>query len=117
MPDLVKINQYQTLAANKEFLEGSACKITKAYKLLKNMQFDDDPCTIKDYIKKQLSNSDLEAINCTNLTTGPTSYALLQKVQPTSTAVERLFSMLSKLLRKDRNFDVKNVKKYDAVLQ
>ena len=29
--DLVKISQYQTLAANVEFLEGSACTITKAY--------------------------------------------------------------------------------------
>ena len=83
------------------------------------MQFDDDPCAIKNYIKKRLSNSDLETIiNCTNLTIGPTSYALMQKSQPTSVAVERSFSMLSKLLKKDRDFDVKNVKKiYDAVLQ
>ena len=29
-----------------------------------------------------------------------------------SAAVERSFSILNKLLRKDRNFDVKNVKKY-----
>ena len=80
---------------------------------MKNMQFDDDPCAIKNYIKKRLFNSDLETIiNCTNLTIDPTSYALLQKAQPTSAAVERLFSMLSKLLRKDRNFDVKNAKKY-----
>ena len=112
VPDLVKINQYPTLAANVEFLEGNACTITKAYGLLKNMQFDDDPCAIKNYIKKRLPNSDLETINCTNLTIDPTSYALLQKAQPTSAAVERSFSMLSKLLRKDRNFDVKNVKKY-----
>ena len=117
--DLVKINQYRTLAANVEFLEGSACTTTKAYGLLKNMQFDDDPCAIKDYINKRLSNSDLETIiNCTNLTINPTSYALLQKAQPTSAAVERSFSMLNKSLRKDRNFDVKNAKKiYDAVLQ
>ena len=47
--DLVKINQYRTLAANVEFLEGSACTITKAYGLLKNLQFDDDPCAIEDY--------------------------------------------------------------------
>ena len=114
MPDLVKINQYRTLAANVEFLEGSACTITEAYGLLKNMQFDDDdPCAIKNYNKKRLSNSDLETIiNCTNLTIDPTSYALLQKAQPTSSAVERSFLMFSKLLRKDRNFDVKNVKKY-----
>ena len=111
--NLIKINQYRTLAANVEFLEGSACTITKAYGLLKNMQFDDDPCAIKDYINKRLSNSDLETIiNYTNLTIDPTSYALLQKAQPTSAAVERSFSMLNKLLRKDRNFDVKNVKKY-----
>ena len=113
VPDFVKINQYRALAVNVEFLEGSACTITEAYGLLKNMQFDDDPCAIKNYIKKRLSNSDLKTIiNCTNLTIDPTSYALLQKAQPNSAAVERSFSMLSKLLRKDRNFDVKNVKKY-----
>ena len=113
MPDLVKINQYQSLAANVEFIEGSACTTTEAFGLLKNMPFDDDPCAIKNYIKKRLSNSDLETtINCTNLTIDPTNYALLQKAQPTSAAVERSYSMLSKLLRKDGNFDVKNVKKY-----
>ena len=113
VPDLVKINQYRTLAANVEFLEGSACTITEASGLLKNMQFDDDPCAIKNYFKKRLSKSDLETIiNCTNLTIDPTSYSLLQKAQPTFAAVERSFTMLSKLLRKDRNFDVKNVKKY-----
>ena len=109
--DLVEINQYRTIAANVEFLEGSACTITKAYGVLKNMQFDDDPCAIKDYTNKRLPNSDLETIiRCTNLTIDPTSYALLQKVQPTSAAVDRSFSMLNKLLRKDRNFDVKSVK-------
>ena len=107
MPDLVKINQYRILAVNVEFLEVSACTITEAYRLLKNMQFDDDPCAIKNYIKKRLSKSDLETtINCTNLTIDPASYALFQKAHPTSAAVERSFSMLTKLLRKDRNFDV-----------
>ena len=119
VPDLVKTNQYRVLAANGEFLEGSACTITEAYGLLKNMQFDDDTCAIKDCIKVQLSNSDLETIiNCTNLKIDATRYTLLQKAQPTSAAVERSFIMLSKFLRKARNFDVKNVTKiYDAVLQ
>ena len=68
---------------------------------------------LKITLKKQLSNSDLETIiNCTNLTIDPTSYALLQKAQPTSAAIERSLTMLSKLLRKDRNFDVKNMKNY-----
>ena len=74
------------------------------------MQFDDDSCAIKDCINQRLSNSDLETIiNCTNLKIDPTSYALLRKAQTTSAAVERSFSMLNKLLRKDRNFDAKNV--------
>ena len=111
VPDLVKIHQYRTLAANVEFLVGSACTIAEAYGLLENMQFDDDSCAIKDYIKKRLSNYYLETIiNCTNLTIDPTSYALLQKAQSTSAAVERTFSMLIKLLRRDRNFDAKNAK-------
>ena len=68
VPDVVKTNQYRTLAANVEFLKESACTITEAYGLLKNMQFDDDPYAIKDYNKKRLSNSDLETIiNCTTL--------------------------------------------------
>ena len=113
MLELVKINQYPTLEANAEFLKGSACTIIETYKLLKNMHFHDDPCAIKDYIKNQLSNFDLETIiNCTNLTIDQTSYALLQNAQPTSAAVERSCSKLSKLLRKNKNFDVKNIKKY-----
>ena len=109
VPDLVKINQYRTL----EFLDGSACTITEAYMLLINMQFDDDPSAIKNYNKKRLSNSNLETIvNCANLTIKPASNVLLQKAQPTSAAVEKSFSMLSKLLRKVRNFDAKDVKKY-----
>ena len=85
----------------------------EAYKLLKNKHFLDDPSSIQAYIKKRLSNSDLEVIiNCINLAIAPTTYALLQQAQPTSAAVERSFSMLSKLHRNDRNFDIKNVKKY-----
>ena len=113
VPDLVRINQYRILAANVELLEASDCTMTEAYELLKNMHFLDDPCSIQAYIKNRLFNTDLETIlNCSNSAIAPTTYALLQNAQPTSAAVERSFSMLSKLLRKDRNFDVKKVKKY-----
>ena len=68
MPGLVLINQYRTRATNVELLEAGDCTITEAYKLLKNMPFLVDPCSIQAYIIKRLSNSDLEAIiNCTNL--------------------------------------------------
>ena len=58
--------------------------------MLRNMQFHNNPCVIKDYTKKRPSNSDLETIiNCTNLTVVPISYVLLQKAQPNSAAVKR----------------------------
>ena len=87
--------------------------MTETYELLKNMHFLDDPCSIQAYIKKEQSNSDLEAIiNCTNLAIVPTTYPLFQKPRPTSAVVEPSFSMLSKVPKKYRNFDIKNVKKY-----
>ena len=73
------------------------------------MYFLDNSYSIQAYIKKRLSNSNLEAIiNLTNLAIAPTTNQLLQKAQPTFAAVEQSFSLLSKLLRKDRNFDIKN---------
>ena len=51
--------------------------MTESHKLLKNMSFLDDPCSIQAYIKKRLSNSDLKTtINSTNLAIVPTTYAL-----------------------------------------
>ena len=117
VPDFVRINQYRILATNVELLKASDSTMTYAYKLLKNMQFLDDSCSIQAYNKKPLSNSDLKAvINCTNLAIAPTTYALLQKAQPIYAAVERSFSMLSKLLSKDGNFEIKNVKKTSSCI-
>ena len=42
----------------------------------------------------------------------PAVYHMLQNSQPTSASVERSFSMLKKLLAKDRNFKVENVRHY-----
>ena len=113
MPDLVCIYLYRILATNVQLLEASDWTITHAYELLKNMCFLDDPCSVQAYIKKRLSNSNLEAIiNCTNLTMAPLLQKVVAKAQPTSAAVDQSFSMLSKLLRKGTNFDIKNVKKY-----
>ena len=110
-PDLVRIKQYRTLTTNVELLEASECTMTEAYEPLKNMHFLYDPCTIQAYIKKQLSNSDLEAIiNCPNVAVASITYVLSPKAQPTSAAAEQ--STLSKLQRKNRNFDIKIVRKY-----
>ena len=42
----------------------------------------------------------------------PAVYYMLQNSQPTSAFVEKSFSMLKKLLAKDRNFKVENVRHY-----
>ena len=68
--------------------------------------------------KKQLSISYLEAIiNCINPGVAPTTYALLQKAQPTSAAVERPYSMLSKLLKKKGLLMLEMQKLHVPVLQ
>ena len=51
VPDLVRINQYQILAANVKLLKASDCTMREAYELLKNTHFLDDPCSIQAYIK------------------------------------------------------------------
>ena len=42
----------------------------------------------------------------------PAVYHMLQNSQPKSASVERSFFMLKKLLAKDRNFEVENVRHY-----
>ena len=42
----------------------------------------------------------------------PAGYHMLQNFQPTSASVERSFSMLKKLLAKDRNFKAENMRHY-----
>ena len=108
--DLVLILQYQPLARNVELLEATDCRMADAFKLIKNMDFLEDPCEIQNYIDRRLSGSDIATIiNSSVSTIPPATYALLQKAQATA---ERSFSMLKKLLRKDRNFKSENAKKY-----
>ena len=42
----------------------------------------------------------------------PAVYHMLQNYQPPSASVERSFSMLKKMLAKDRNFKVESVRHY-----
>ena len=119
VPDLFRINQCRTLVVNVEPLQASDCTMTEAFELLKNMHFLDDPCSIPAYIKqKQLSISYLETIiNCINVGAVPTTYAMLQKAPPTSAAVERSYSMLSKLLKKKGLLMLEMQKLHVPVLQ
>ena len=102
VPDLVRINQCRTLVVNVEPLQASDCTMTEAYELLKNMHFLDDPSSIPAYTKKKTTIHFLFSNSNKLYQPGaaPTTYALLQKAQPIFAAVERSYSMLSKLLKK-----------------
>ena len=51
-------------------------------------------------------------INMERQDPSPVVYHMLQNSQPTSDSVERSFSVLEKLLAKDRNLKVENVRHY-----
>lgn len=106
-------NCYSQLATAVERLENSSYTISEAFAFLQAMDFGVDPCDIGKYITKRLQSNDMSVIvNMGRTDISPTMYGLLQKCQPSSTSVERSFSMLSKLLAKDRNFKPENVKKH-----
>ena len=58
------------------------------------------------------NNNISEIINMERQDISPAVYPMLQNSQPTSASVERSFSMLKKLLAKDRNFKAENVQRY-----
>ena len=60
-----------------------------------------------------MQNNDIsEIINMERQDISPAVYHMLQIFQLTSTFVKRTFSLLKKLLTKDKNFKVENVRHY-----
>ena len=60
-----------------------------------------------------MKNNDISEIkNMESRDVLPAVYHMLENSQHTSASVERIFSMLKKLLAKDRNFKVENVRHY-----
>lgn len=111
---LIEISQcYRSLATLVVKLESSGYTIMQAYDDLASMDLGNDPCQIRQYLSKRLSASDIGSIvHATRDSIPPTLYGLLQHCQPTSASVERSFSMLRKILARDRQFLPSNVKKY-----
>ena len=83
----------------------------------KEKNFGSDPAGVQLYLNHQLElNSNLKAIvNMSSTNVVPALYAKLLQCQATSCSVERSFSMLGKLLAKDRQFAQGNVWKYLAL--
>lgn len=93
-----------------------ACENTSYYmsKALENVDFGSDSCDLKKYLDKRVAgktdlsdimNSYICKVQRDNIS--QSLYLLLQNCQATSVSVERIFSMLNKLLVKERNFLLK----------
>ena len=94
-------------------IEGTSYSIMQAYRDLHALQFHEDPCSISEYISNRLLGKDfLDIMNCTRENITPAMFSRLQQCCATSCAVERSFSLLKKLLSKERNFLPDNLKKY-----
>ena len=95
-----------------KWLESLSLGISELHQRISNLNLGSDPCKIK-YVTKRLNGNELSVIvSPSRPEISPATYAQLKEAQCTSTAVERSFSMLQKLLRDDRNFRPENVKKY-----
>jgi len=76
------------------------------------LDFREDTCNINRYIKRMQNNDISKMINMERQDISPAVYSLLQNSQPTTASVQRSFSMLKKLLAKDRHFKAENVHHY-----
>ena len=115
---LLKIkDQYECLVKLIEKMESAKYTITEAVQAIQELDFVEDTCNINQYIKKRMQNNDIsEIINMERQDISPAVYHMLENFQPTSASVERSFSMLQKLLAKDRNFRSKCATLHDFTL-
>ena len=113
--DLMVIKpDYQSLVEVLERCEGMEYTIAKASQDLQALSFSEDMASVKTYLEKRLQkNSGLqEIVGLTRKDVVTSLYVRLQQCTATSVSVERSFSILKKLLAKDRNFSDDNVEKY-----
>ena len=89
-------------------MESAKYAIKEAVQAIQKLDFGKNTCNINQYIRKRTQNNDIFEIIKARYFTGCISHAL--KFSSTSVSVERSFSMLKKLLAKDRNFKIENVR-------
>ena len=108
---------YESLIGLVENSEKTRYNMVSAYNDLMEVNFGVDSCNLKLYLNKRLNNNaDLKFIaTLSRDDISPSQYQLLQNCQASSASVERSFSMLKKLLAKDRPFNDENVQKYFMV--
>ena len=90
-------------------MESAQYTIKEAVQAIQELEFGKDTCNINQYTKKRMQNNGIsEILNMERQDISPAAYFVLQNSQLTSTSVKRSFSVLKKLLAKDRNFKVEN---------
>ena len=103
-------DQYQCLVKLMEKMKSAKYTIKEAVQAIQELNFGEDTCNINQYIKKRMQSNDIsKTIDMERQDISPAVYHILLNSQPTSVSVERSFSMLKKLLTKDRNFKIENV--------
>ena len=111
---LLKIkDQYECLVKLIEKMESAKYTIKEPVQAIQELNFGEDTCNIKQCIKKRMQNNDIsKIIKMEKQDISPAVYYMLQNSQPIFACVERSFSLLKKLLTKDSNFKVENVRHY-----
>ena len=104
-------HDYQVLPKIIQKMESSKYIIKEVHADISALDLKEDCVSVSMYIKKRtLKKCGMESvINLKQEDISPALYAELQFCQPTTAAVEWLFSMLSKLLCKERPFSLENV--------
>ena len=106
-------DQFECLVKLIEKMKSAKYTIKEAVQAIQELDFGQDTCNINQYFKKRMQNNDVsEIIEKERQNILPAVYHMLHNSQPTSASLERSFSMLKKLLAKERNFKTKNVRHY-----
>ena len=86
-------------------MESAKYTIKEAEQAIEQLDFGEDTCNINQYIKKRMQNNDIsKTIKMERQDISPAVYHMLENSQPTSVSLKRSFSMLKKMLAKDKNF-------------
>ena len=96
-----------------EKVECSAYAIQEAHANLTGLTFGNDVCNFWAHLDKRLQKNELsDIVHFKRADASPAIYSKLLSAQCAPVSVERSFSMLKRLLAKDRNFLSENVGKY-----
>ncbi|KAF7692928.1 hypothetical protein CDIK_2382, partial [Cucumispora dikerogammari] len=104
---------YEPLISFMDKLEKGLLTINTGVQDILILDLGDDSLFIKDYIKSRLEKTDFFAIGkMLNPNISPEDYLYLSNCPLTSISVERSFSMLRRMLRRERHFKVENIEAY-----